>query len=177
MPRQGQPPSALGAGIRALPGGSTNQSWPRRARWPEIWTTHHHPCPPPVPLLEPAQPPGSPLSGWQPPQRLPSHRPPFLQRHSVPIPYRRHLGLYSCYRGNKGTQSPQLPWSHDPAWQVPPPFPIDKNPWREYGLGAPHPPAPSGLCLYVSPPPQYIHLPQHSPTLKKGSRLWRKFSV
>lgn len=49
---------------------------------------------------------------------------PFLQRRPVPVPYRRHLGLYSCCQGNRGTQSPQLPWSCDSPSAGPLPNPM-----------------------------------------------------
>lgn len=129
----------------------------------------------PVPLLGPAQPLGSPLCCSRPTVL------PFLQRHSVPVPYRRHLGLYSCYQGNRGTQSPQLPGSRDPSLQVPPPFLTDKNPWRECGLGAPHPPAAlRTVCLSFrpdTPVPNMLASPSSPQPLKRDSRPWKKLSV
>lgn len=85
-------------------------------RGSQTWGLQHPPGLP-APLFGPAQPFGNPLrcSG---PAVLSS-----LQRLTVPVPYRRHLGLYSCYQGNRGTQSPQLPWSHDPAWAGSPSLP------------------------------------------------------
>lgn len=133
---------------------------------------HRTPAPQPAPLLGPAQPRGRPLHCSRPTVL------PFLQRHSVPVPYRRHLGLYSCYQGNRGTQSPQLPWSCDPVHgRFPPPFPVDKNRWRDCGLGAPHPPAPSGLCVFMSGPRTMLASPSSPPPSKRDCRPWRKFSI
>lgn len=103
-------PSALDAGIRALPGGSTNQ--PRqggqdgpRCR-PHNSTPAHPPCP-----TRACPAPWQLLSGWQP---LKGSQPtvfPFLPETLSFSPLQTASWFeYSCYQGDRGTQSPQLPW-------------------------------------------------------------------
>lgn len=60
-----------------------------------------------VPLYRPAQCLSNPIQCLSNPFRCSQTTVlPFLQRHSVPVPYRGIFGLYSCYQGNRGTQSP-----------------------------------------------------------------------
>lgn len=169
MPRQGQPPSALGTGIRALPGGSTNQSRPRRARWPEVWTTHHHPCPPlcpysslPSPLAAPSAA-GSPLKGSHPTVL------PFSRDTQFQSPTNGILVYIPVTEATKGHKALNYLGHMTPHGR----FPLPSPQIRTLGdsVGSEHPiPQPPRDCVFMS-------APQHFPTLKKGSRLWRKFSV
>lgn len=75
-----------------------------------------------------------------------------------------NLGLYSCYQGNRGTQSPQLPWSRDQAPAGSPSRPHSEEPLESTWASSAHPPGPLATgCLNSQPCP-----PHTPPALQKG---------
>lgn len=127
-----QPPLLWVRRSEPLPRASTSQPWPARVRRPEPGPQN-----PPTSLR--------PYSGLPSPSATPSAAPgppssPFSGGTRFQSPTDGILVYIPVTKATEGHKALNYLGHVILLRQVPPPFPVDKNPWRECGLQAPQPP-------------------------------------